>query len=240
MKEICFLFIHGIAGSPRVFDFLKTSLPSGVDVFFHVLSGHGEDSRSFGRKGYPLWRKEVLRRADALLSEYRRIVLVGHSMGCLLSMEIALSYPDRVSPLFLLCPPLKIGVRPVPMLSSMARVLFARPPRDEAMAASWRCSGLPLSRNPFSYIPWARPFCSLLWNIPKVRKRIGNLSVPYLAFLAGKDELVSIKAIRHLPPVGKAVLLPESGHYLFSPEEEKTIRMAFSDFVSNGYHFPSC
>ena len=236
MKKRALLFIHGIAGNPNVFDFLKASLPFGEEAFFLVLKGHGEDGRNFGRCSYPLWREQVKTMVESLLERYDRLVLVGHSMGCLLSLEMAVLFPERIEFLFLLCPPLRIRVRLLPMLKNVFYA-FAGERRisDPDILAARRCCGVPVRRNPFSYIPWARPFLSLLVHVPKVRRLLPGVTVPIHAFHCRRDELVSQRSARDLAlPVARNVLLADSGHYLFAEADAKRVRDSLLARLADG------
>ena len=234
MSRKALLFLHGIAGSPRIFDFLQESIPPELDAFFLVLKGHLPDEGKFGRQSYPIWKEQVRKEVERLLSSYDSLVLVGHSMGCLLAMDMALLFPERIEFLFLLCPPLRIHVRLFPMLKNIKCALFGTgKSEDESVLEARRCAGLLLSHNPFSYLPWARPFLSLLWNIPKVRERIRDLKTPFHAYHCGKDELVSLKAKKDLLlPQGKNSVLENSSHYLFVDGERERVLSDFKDVVA--------
>ncbi len=233
MRKTAILFVHGIAGSVQVFDFMKASLPDGMDVFFKTLEGHGSDWKNFSRCRFPLWIKDVERTLQDILSQHDSLLLVGHSMGCLLSLEMARRYPDRVKGLFLLCPPVKIGVRILPMLKTSLSALSGKESKDEAIRESHRCSGLPLSRNPFSYIAWAPPFLSLLVHVPKERKKLRKPDAECVALVSQKDELVSKRSGKYLERAGiETIRLADSGHYLFSGKDRDRILERFSRFLS--------
>ncbi len=234
MKKEAILFVHGIAGSPCVFDFMKASLPKDVDVFFKTLEGHGEDYKDFSHCRYPLWIKDVERTLLEILDDHEKVFLVGHSMGCLLSLEMVRRHSERISGLFLLCPPIKIGVRIKPMLKTCFSALTGKESKDESVREAHRCSGLPLSKNPFSYFPWAAPFLSLLIHVPKERKKLEKPSVNCVAFVSQKDELVSPKSSKYLERAGiETIRLENSGHYLFSLDDQKTILERWQRFLTD-------
>ena len=66
------LFVHGIVGNNRIFDFLLPSVPEKYDVKYIVLDGHGGDALDFSRTSMKVWRQQV---EDAGTTE---------SIGCIL------------------------------------------------------------------------------------------------------------------------------------------------------------
>lgn len=57
------LFIHGIVGNCRIFDFLLPYIPEGFNVRFLNLAGHGGNALDFSQASMSVWRKQV---AEAL------------------------------------------------------------------------------------------------------------------------------------------------------------------------------
>lgn len=99
------LFIHGIGNSALAWADVIGRLPDGVSVIAIDLMG-------FGKSPCPSWAvydaKTQARSVIATLLRYRvrsKLTIVGHSLGALVAVEVAKSYPTLVKNLVLCSPP---------------------------------------------------------------------------------------------------------------------------------------
>ena len=81
------LFVHGIQGSPKQFEWMIESLPSDVDAINVLLPGHGSDVRNFRKIHMSTWKEYICELTDRLNEKYDYVFYVGHSMGCLLGID---------------------------------------------------------------------------------------------------------------------------------------------------------
>lgn len=81
--KLAVLFVHGIQGQPKQFQFLTDALPSSVEGRAILLPGHGKTAREFHAVGRADWQAAVRKETEALLAQGKRVLYVGHSMGCL-------------------------------------------------------------------------------------------------------------------------------------------------------------
>ena len=58
-NDTAVLFIHGIIGTPRQFDFLIKEVPENYSVYNMLLSGHGKGVKDFSKTNMKNWEKEV-------------------------------------------------------------------------------------------------------------------------------------------------------------------------------------
>ncbi|MBD8044393.1 alpha/beta hydrolase [Arthrobacter sp. Sa2BUA2] len=96
------VLIHGIGASARYFERLAHELSADHRVHCVELPGHGglpRPSEALTMAGYADVVIQALRRAGIA-----RARLVGHSMGCQVTVEAALLAPDLVSSVLLLAP----------------------------------------------------------------------------------------------------------------------------------------
>src|SRR6266540_1017350 len=151
------LLLHGL-GATKV-SFLPTMLALAKDhrVIAPDLLGHGDTAKPLVRYDAPTFARFVLSLMDTL--DIERADLVGNSMGGRISIEVAMSNPDRVRSVSLLCPavaflkrrgfvPFVRALRPelgiVPhrlphrLVVRSIRTLFARP---ERLPLSWYEAG---------------------------------------------------------------------------------------------------
>lgn len=53
------MFVHGIVGNNRIFDFLKPLVPENYQVRNVDLQGHGGDALAFSRTSMSRWKAQV-------------------------------------------------------------------------------------------------------------------------------------------------------------------------------------
>lgn len=99
------LLIHGIGNSGKSWQSIAEQLPDNYNVVTIDLLG-------FGKSPKPTWGKyDVKQQSRAVLVTFLRlritgkVVVVGHSLGALVGLEIAKRYPLLVSGLILCSPP---------------------------------------------------------------------------------------------------------------------------------------
>lgn len=224
------LFIHGILGTPRHFDFLIEILPEGFTAKSLLLPGHGGSTRDFGKSSMAQWMEQCESALSELSKTHKRVLLVGHSMGSLLSVRLALKHPGKVSGIFALAIPLRIrfGIR---ALASSLHTAFAPPETDSPFQRACReaCS-VKLSKNPFAYLPWIPRFLELFALSREIRKTMPEIKIPCTAIQSVKDELVSPASVKYTAGA-KTTVLPSSTHYYYSEEDRELIEKEFRKFV---------
>ncbi len=230
-NETAVLFIHGILGTPRHFDFLRESLPEGFTTKSLLLIGHGGSTKDFGKSSMTQWTTQCESALLELSASHKRVLLVGHSMGSLLAVRLALKHPGKVSGIFALAIPLRIrfGIK---ALASSLHTAFAPPESDSPFQRVCReaCS-VKLSKNPFAYLPWIPRFLELFALSRKTRKAMPTLKVPCTLVQSARDEMVSPASIR-LAAVAKTIVLPESFHYFYNEEDIGIILKEWDRFIT--------
>lgn len=225
------LFIHGILGTPRHFDFLLPLLPGTWSRRAILLPGHGGSCRDFARSSMEEWKACCEKAFTELAAEHERVLLVGHSMGTLLSVYLAEKYPEKVGGIFALAMPLCPHFTPVAM-GGCLHGLFCSPERDTPYQRSVReaCS-ISLSKNLFVYLGWIPRYLELFALCRDTRKRMPTLKTPCTAIQSRKDELVAFRSAK-LTGTAKTLVLPHSRHYFYSERDLETIKVEFGNFVS--------
>lgn len=104
--RLTILMIHGIGGSGKSWDAVIRKLPDDVRVVTVDLLGFGESPK-------PEWAEYNARtQARSVLATYLKlrlygqVLIVGHSLGSLVAVEVACRYPLLVKGLVLCSPPL--------------------------------------------------------------------------------------------------------------------------------------
>ena len=229
------VFIHGILSTPRFFENLVSLVPEEFTVHNVLLDGHGGTVKDFSETSMKVWKHQIKYLVNRLSKTHENIILVGHSMGTLFSIENAVRLPKNVKALFLLCSPLKVRIHPRSTKYSL-RIIFEKTEgADEIESTARKWYSIKPDKKLWKYILWVPNFASLLTEIRKVRKITSNVCVPTMAFHAANDSLVSKKAIK---PMLKnenisVTVLNTSYHQHFSEEDYKTICDSFSTLMNN-------
>ena len=85
-----YLIIHGFAGGLHEVDYLALYLRSkGLDVHTVLLSGHGGTKKELHKTSHADWIHSASEAVGHLRKEYRRIVILGFSMGGLIGARFA-------------------------------------------------------------------------------------------------------------------------------------------------------
>lgn len=89
------LLIHGFSGSPPEMRWLGAYLAErGIRVEGVRLAGHGTAPEELNAITWRDWLQSASEGLEKLLSEGRRVVLVGFSMGGLLAMHLCVAHPE--------------------------------------------------------------------------------------------------------------------------------------------------
>lgn len=84
------LMIHGFTGSPSEFRRIGYELrDEGYTIQAVRLPGHGTSPEDMLRTGWTDWYGHVLENYDALAAKCKNVVVMGHSMGGLLALKLA-------------------------------------------------------------------------------------------------------------------------------------------------------
>lgn len=226
------LFIHGIMGSPRQFDFLIEGIPQEVGYFRLVLAGHGATVREFSLASMNLWKQQV-RDAIASLREegYEKIVAVTHSMGGLLALDAARSM--KVDQMLLLNMPLAIWPTLKFLAVPVAVSLNHYPKDDNTFEAAMTCAGVRPGGNIFHYFRSVARFAELLYMMSSIRRRLDDSTCPANAYFSKGDEIVALRSAKILKrrPLTRIGILPTSGHFYYSPSDSQTIAASLSSIL---------
>src|SRR5262245_4339227 len=98
--EPAFLCVHGLADSLEIWDRLASGLAARGRAIRFDQRGHGGSGAPPGPCTREALAEDALAVLDAL--EVRRAIVVGHSLGGVVAMALALARPERIAGLVLL------------------------------------------------------------------------------------------------------------------------------------------
>jgi carboxylesterase len=228
------VFIHGFVGSPRQFDSLVKVVEHDVCVAIALtLPGHGTTTKAFAKSTMDDWQNYVNDEVKRLSSEYDRIFLVGHSMGCLLAINASIKYKEFVSGLFFISCPLK--QRGISFDAIKARFIFVFYSKSNPIKAAYlKGAGVPLT------IPmlWRsiKPAAELKKLIAFTNNNLHNVSAPVYAVFMESDEVISMDSLNMLKAgltntTLKYIVLPKALHAYFPPNEEIEVEEALRELI---------
>ena len=227
------LMIHGIVCTPRHFDFLLSSIPEDWSICNILLDGHGGTVRDFSNTSMEQWQKQVNSWLEKLCATHEKVLVVGYSLGTLLTLSNYEKYP-QVKGLLLMQPPLVAWVK-LRMWIQSTFFTFHRVRLDDPMElALYYDISVKLKPGPFWYIGWIPRFYELLVLSRKCRPIAQRISIPTVAFLSKKDELVSLRSAKYLRnnPNVRLYFLEKGGHSYYPPEDQEAMHQALREFVA--------
>ena len=224
------LFIHGFLGSPEHFEKFIDVVPSDCAVYNILLDGHGGTVKDFAKASMNKWKANVRKTVDNLLERYEELIICGHSMGTFFAMEEAIRNPKRISKIFLLAIPLKIGVRGEAFLNTAKSFFNFGGKTDKKAEMYKKAHSVKLNKRLWQYIGWIPRYIELIRESGKSNKTIKNLETEAYIYMSAKDELVSCKrSLKHIPKKDNIHLtvLPASAHFIYDDEEYNTLLQEF-------------
>lgn len=218
------LFIHGIQGSPDQFEPFYDSVPHDWSIVNILLDGHGGGVRDFSRTSMAKWKTQASAVADELAVKYRRVIVVGHSMGTFFAMDIARRLSEQVKALFLIAVPLVIAVTPRASVNSMRVILTSPPDKNPVIAAARAAYSIRQDKCLWRYLGWIPRYLELFAEAKRQRRQITQLKTPCRVYQSAKDELVSRRSEKYISanPDIRLISLTKSGHFFF-PEGDLSL-----------------
>lgn len=228
------LMIHGIAGTPAHFRDLIPTIPEPISLYSILLDGHGKQVRDFSATSMKKWKAQISAKLEELFEKYEKVILIGHSMGTLFSIQAAIGYPEKIPFLFLLAVPTRPWVR-ASTVGTCLRVMRGKLREDDTAAwAMKNATSIQLSNRIWEYIGWAPRMVELLAECARIRKCLPELKVPCYTFQSQVDELVSVRSCKDLernPCIVNTVLL-DSGHFAYGTEDLEILRGQLGQLLS--------
>ena len=230
------MFIHGIVGTPNHFtDLLPLveMVPSGCTVYNVLLDGHGGTVEDFTHTSMNKWKSQVWRIFNDLQAGHEEVILVGHSMGTLFSLQLAAQHPDKIKRLVLFACPLYARVRLAALVNSTKVALNVVDTNNPQQVATAQACGVYTEKKLWKYILWLPRMLELLREIHDTRKIIDAVQIPVAAFQSCRDELVSNRAGKLLERNKWATVyyLKGSSHYYYDRKDMTQICSYFTEIM---------
>ena len=235
-NEDAIVFVHGILGSPCQFQTLADELSGqGFDCKVLLLPGHGGSGKAFYQTPYGKWFEYVKHSIDKSTALYKRVFLVGHSLGGLLCLNYAAN--SDVSGVILINTPLVFKVS-LKQLSFSLRILFSPAYKDDEFLASYRQAFSVTGGKWYEYPLWLRQFIGLYRYIGQTKKLLKDVRVKTIIIQSVHDESVLLKSMGLLKSglansKVEVIRLEESYHGYFPPEDRQLLVDTIANFIKN-------
>ncbi len=227
------ILLHGLFGSASNLGVVAKALAASFTVYTVDLRNHGKSPHNV-HMNYAIMAADVLQLMDdqALASAH----LLGHSMGGKTAMQIALSYPQRVSKLVV------VDIAPIPYAHGHTNVIEgltavaetsiqSRQQADEILAQHVDDAGVrsfllkSLTRTPQGHYVWQLNLEGIKANYDEVAK--GNSGTPFtgntLFVKGGTSDYLLLEhkaAVMALFPKAQLKVIANAGHWPHAEQPE--------------------
>lgn len=197
-RHVATVVVHGITASPVTTRPLGQRLAAeGYSVEVPLLPGHGTSFRELGRTRYPDWYRAVEELVEQLAERCEQVVMVGHSMGGTISLDLASRRPELVGALAVINPLVVAPSQPLAKVAPLLQHVVPYLPRDLA--------GMPTNdmvrpdgdESAYGMIP-SKAMQSLLAQLPRIRSQLLDLTQPLLVVRSLVDHTVNPRSSTEL------------------------------------------
>ncbi len=223
------VFIHGAGGTHRVWRYQTSAFPGSLTL---DLPGHPNGQ---GRDTISGYSEFVIRRITE--RNLQSVVLVGHSMGGAIAIEIALGHPQLLAGIVLVSSGARLRVTPV-----IKDKLMHEYPHAAEIIAEWAYS-------PKTDAKLRRASIQELLEVPATvtygdfeacdhfdrMNDIGQIALPTLIVCGEDDRLTPVKYSQYMKERirnARLVIIPEAGHSVML-EKPQELNAAIQSFISD-------
>lgn len=184
------LLVHGFTANPLGTRPLGQHLAAhGFRTEVPLLPGHGTSHRDLGTTRYADWLGAIERVFDHLLAGCDRVVLVGHSLGGTLCLDIASRRVDDVAGLVVINPQVSDPEQLVAKLAPILSLVIPYVPRDLAGMPTDDFARPDIEEHAYALVS-AKAARSLIVELPRIRSQLPDLTQPLLLVRSPQDHTV--------------------------------------------------
>jgi carboxylesterase len=251
--RVGFILIHGLGGTPVEMRYIAQGLArAGHTVHVPQLAGHCGSAEDLHATGWADWYGSVEDEHRRIASDCDTVVVCGLSMGAILAIHHAASYPQAVSALGLYAPTLWLDGWGVPWYGAFFGLvtqkwcadLFKFAERDPWGIKDQRLRALveqaiktgDSSKAGIAALPGSL-MLELRWLVQQVRQEIPSISQPALIVHPRQDDRASLRNLHYLQtslagPVD-TVVLDDSYHVVTLDRQRQLVVSRTLDFVGD-------
>ena len=228
------LFIHGIIEGPKQFRHLaQIAYKMGYSISIVLLPGHGKSGKYFAGTSSEEWIIYISEQMNKLRKQYEEILIVGHSMGALMTICEMAANDKKIAGAILIDPPIKVHLWPRVIKSSITIGIKSIKLCEPYTRAEYHA----ISVYPIRVCDYLRGilrYFELFILIQYTKKQIHKMNKPILLIFAGKDEFVNLKSrnfFMKIPCRVEEIILEDSGHFCYHHTDLIRLEEAFEAFI---------
>ena len=184
------IVVHGFTSNPVATRPLGQRLAAeGYTVEVPLLPGHGTHYRELGQTRYADWYAAVDHLVDHLGARCDEVVLVGHSVGGTISLDLASRRPDDVAAVAVINPPLLDRPGVLAKLAPLLQYVMPYVPREVAGMPSDDLARPDVEESAYTLVS-AKAAQSLLNELPRIRGQLADVTQPLLVVRSPNDHTV--------------------------------------------------
>lgn len=243
-NEIGCLVIHGFMASPGEIGWLGQHLAEqGYTVYVPRLTGHGIDPKHMRRMRWQDWYAQVLDGYHLLRQQCKKIIVIGHSMGGLLSILLAAN--ETVDALVVSASPISLGQKDLTLrytrLIDLIRPYIYYPSEPELLVeieSEQKRRGDTIINSRVHYPKWSTRAIYEFYAVERVtRQNLSRVTAPLLLLYAEQDDTGSIAEsetiAKHVrSSIIEKHILKDGGHIIFQDTGRDEAFQAVADFVA--------
>jgi carboxylesterase len=184
------VLVHGFTANPVGTRPLGQRLAAeGYTVEVPLLPGHGTSHHDLARTGYADWAGAVERVVDDLAARCDRVVLLGHSMGGTISLDLAARRAEVVDAVVVINPAIRAPRGLLARIAPVLGYLVPYVPRDLAGLPTNDIALDGIEESAYALVP-ARAAASLLRELDRIRSGLLDVTAPLLVVRSLEDHTV--------------------------------------------------
>ncbi|OCT16081.1 carboxylesterase [Paenibacillus pectinilyticus] len=227
-QETGILMIHGFTGSPSEFRRIAYELrEDGYTIQAIRLPGHGTSPKDMKRTGWTDWYGHVLESFDGLAATCKNVIVMGHSMGGLLALKLAVE--RRTAGIISLATPIYLTSRKsaLAVLVQYFKPYIAKKPKQVSTLLDESCA---YTKTPI------RCVVSLRKLLKQVRGLLPQVQAPIWIGQGKKDGVVHPRSAdfiqeRTCSQVKQLHYYEESSHGMLLDKERERVYADISGFI---------
>ena len=225
------LLLHGFTSSLKAVDGLVPFLKKyKIPYKIPILRGHSSSPQSLAKTRFEDWYQDAQASFEALSKEVDQIIVVGLSMGGLLTLKRSMEYPNKIVGIVTVAAALKFS-DPLAGLSSFLSKIIPYWPSPQTF------NDKNLAKHNTNY-KWfsTKAFASLYKASCAIEKELGRVKVPLLIIHSKKDRTIPPRAAEIIfAKVGskqkEIVWFENSGHEMMQDLEAKAVFEKIMQFI---------
>ncbi|MEW9702274.1 alpha/beta hydrolase [Paenibacillus sp. SI8] len=229
-REMGILMVHGFTGSPSEFRRIGYELQDeGYTVNAVRLPGHGTTPEEMIRTGWTDWYGHVLESHDSLAAVCKSVVVMGHSMGGLLALKLAVE--RHVTGVISLATPIFLATRKIVLASLLQHFIeyLEKKPKQIPTLLDESCA---YTKTPI------RCVVSLRKLLKQVKSLLPQVEAPIWIGQGTRDAVVRQESAAFLhqqtrSEVKEIHYYPQSSHGLLLDHEREQIYADISLFIQS-------